>query len=170
MRIALDLDGTLLNTDYLFKNILEEQGMKYSEPTSYGFSNYPTKVKEEIIDRYKHDHYSIYALPFYRGAFEKINEWRGKHELYIITARHNVEKTKQFINALLSVPFNNIYVTHNKLPLLKSLRVDLWIDDNPFDLIKIYNSGIRCCVVRHKYNEHLEDIIPSVSNINELSF
>ena len=170
MKIAFDLDGTLLNLRPIFENALKKHDFGYYPPVTYDFINYPPKAKEEIIGRFKHDHYSIYSLPFFEGVYETIMNLRNKHDVYIITARYNEDKTKQFVNVLLNIPVDKIFVTNSKLPILRKLGIDLWIDDNPEDLIKFHNQGIKCIMVNHIYNSHLKGIMPNVDNVSHIKF
>lgn len=151
MRIGIDIDDTLLDTNKSFDEVIKKYNVNFSK-----------KLNEKWTEEEKDFIYKNYLFEILVNAKpkEKSQEIIKKlqkegHKLYIITARGNVhcknieEETLKIIKNLYNIyEFNFGY--SNKQDIAKSLNLDLMIDDN----IDVYNSmksaGIDCILFGDK--------------------
>lgn len=153
MRIGIDVDETLVNTEESFEKIID----KYKLDVKCKYNKIWTKKEFSILYPYFTEMLGSVSL---KECVKEVLDELSKqgHELYVITARSNKygPNIKQVTLDLLDnneLKFDGIYFGQDKKSdLAKKLNIDLMIDDN----ISVYNNmkkeGIDCILFGDKIN------------------
>lgn len=153
MRIGIDMDETLVETEKSFKRIVN----KYNLDIKCEYRNIWTKEEFKILSPFFTELLGNVELKEYaKEVIDELN--RLGHELYVITARCNKyalgieEKTLDLLNRN-NLKFKEVYFgQYKKSDLAKKLKIDLMIDDN----INVYNNmkkeNIDCILFGDKIN------------------
>lgn len=161
MRIGIDLDGVVLDTERVFRNYAEMYDIKKLKRDSniapqevlvqerYNWTN------EEIQDFLnKYLVLGTRKANIMPGAKEIIEELkRDGHELIVITARGRdieemIDVAKEIINNA-EIKFDKYYwKIQDKAAICKKENIDIMIDDNIYNCEKIANEGIKTIYFR----------------------
>lgn len=162
MRIGIDIDDTICRTTEKVNELMDvfakEEGI---EPLM--IMNYED-IKNKFFDKYLDDIYSTVVVK--RNAREVMKRLRSKgNKLFIITARSNtsskeitdVEKLTADWLKENDIEVDGIYINaygENKARICKELKVDIIIDDDPYNYKMISSNGCHCLLYddREKYN------------------
>jgi len=180
MIVGLDFDNTLVKSVVSYVKIAAEKtGVKDYPPChDYWFTDYPEKMREEIFKLFKDPKY-MQAMEPLPGAIKRLELWkRDGHKLIIITARDILvkEASLKCINDLFPMIDEVFFVPigTSKEELFKDLKIDVWIDDSPFDVPTAVRLGIKTYFISNIdtfYNWEVADskiapVYDSVANIN----
>lgn len=162
MRIGIDIDDTICRTTEKVNELMvvfaKEEGI---EPLM--IMNYED-IKDKFFDKYLDDIYSTVVVK--RNAREVMKRLRSKgNQLFIITARSNtvsreitdVEKlTVDWLDAN-DIEVDGIFINaygENKARICKEQKIDIIIDDDPYNYKMISSNGCHCLLYddREKYN------------------
>lgn len=158
MRIALDIDGVLANThDYFLKWF----NLPLHPATDFNDSRFTDERFELISDNME---FWLNVPAYFRGSELKFDV------VGYVTARSVPnEITKKW---LIKNGFPNKKLvslgSHNKVEALKEMKVDLFIEDNYDNFIKINESGIKCLLMSRSYNKNRDDKGLRINSINEV--
>lgn len=133
MKIGLDIDDTLTNTQKIFKKYKNKYQRKHH--LNYG----DKKMSEEEF----HDFLNTYGTKIYlnmslkKDVLKYIHKWLNEgHEIYFITARSNDEFSKMEVCTKVflknhKLPIQNIiFASKNKYQDSKQLELDVFVDDH----------------------------------------
>lgn len=167
MKIGLDIDATMYRLDVI-ERVSELLGEEY---TSEDIKHW-VYDKEEINGMPKHFTdlvFSHFGDPMYMGNLKlnpyvrkKVHEWKDTgHELYVLTARKPEVHiaTVKMLNRDFGVGFfKSIHMVEHKTDakskLFKDLELDVWIDDNPKDLVKASEMGINTYAINNSVTQY----------------
>lgn len=162
MNIGFDLDGTLIEfmTPFI-KQIAMEFHVKESDfpkQNDFYFSNFSqefrNRLQELIIDKNfmgpgnaTADIYTVYALLHFKEQ---------EHKLIVITARAEEirKETEDIINGFFPTIFDKVILTKctkDKIDIMKSEKLDCWIDDNPEGCKISISLGIPTFLIYNNY-------------------
>lgn len=148
MKIAIDLDDTIVKTKEKIKEYLSKYGLKEFE------------TKEEKITFYiKHIDNIYKEVELQPNVLEVLYELSKTNELYIITARgsyysNNAKKiTEDFITKN-NLPIKKTYFDcyeQTKAIMCDKLNIDLFIDDHINNCLEVKKLGIDVLLFNNKY-------------------
>ncbi len=174
MRIAIDLDNTLLNTSHtciaLFNRLTgidlapeDEKHYRYYE--FYGWSE---EMYEVMYERHGHDiHWDTAPYP---NAVEIVKELYSNYELTIMTARPELFsdvtcKSLQHHN----IPFHEIRFTRDKYNLCQAMNIDILIDDAPHYAVEFSSKGKSFIIMDQPYNRFVDhNLVKRVTDWHEV--
>jgi FMN phosphatase YigB (HAD superfamily) len=172
MNIVIDIDNTLYHLDVIDK-VSDLLGLDYkTEDVKHwvydkehinGFPKYFTDLVYSYFDDPKY----MGNLDIYLGAKEKLVQWKSEgHNLYIISARKSnvaISTVKMLNRDFGAGFFKEIhFVEHKtdaKITLYRDLNIDMVIDDNPIDLEKSCELGIKVYAINNRYTGYNNIII-----------
>jgi len=178
MKIGLDLDSTLFDVPDV-ETASKSLGFTYtSEDTlSWTLSNYPKILQERIRDLW-FDESFMCNLSLIPGVKDILTEWRHQgHELYVITARSPklTFSTEKMVNENLPGLIKSVYVSGfsgTKIGIMKSLELDLWIDDSPHGVKDAMIEDFKTIMISNaqtKYNHFYRERVPWVNSLSEIN-
>lgn len=164
MRIGIDLDDTICRTTEKVHEKLEEYGKKEGlNPLDIMNDDL---LKEKFYDIYLEEIYKTVEIK--RNVSKVLNRIKNRgNELYIITARSKKYLSKERDIDIFSITDkwlsdNNIKVDgiiisaygERKASACKRLKIDLMIDDDPYNYKKIVATGTKCLLFddRERYD------------------
>jgi uncharacterized HAD superfamily protein len=164
MKIGLDLDNTILESK-LFEMTFREFGKRFVHAIDWPMSNFPKDIRDVIWKRFNSNYFMCHedvVFPI-KNSIDKLKEWKKqKHELIIITARNKEIRmeTRKMINKLFPMITKMYFVScgEKKENVFKRLKLDVWIDDNPVDVMSALDLGIDIYMISNEktlYNHHL---------------
>ena len=146
MRIGIDFDNTLVNTDVIVNMFMKKNNIKKfknEEQKTIFFKKYINEMMDYIT--LKDD------------AIEVLNRLSKKHELFLITARSNyysnnlVDLTKKYMKDN-KIPIQNMYFDNQlKSSISLELKIDLFIDDDISVIKDLNNHGIKTLIFNNDY-------------------
>lgn len=162
MRIGIDIDDTICRTTEKVNELMEVFAKEENiEPLM--IMNYED-IKDKFFNKYLDDIYSGVVVK--RNAKEVMKRLRSRgNQLFIITARSNdksneitdVEKlTADWLSAN-GIEVDGIFINaygDEKARICKEQKIDIIIDDDPYNYKMISSNGCRCLLYddREKYN------------------
>jgi uncharacterized protein len=170
MRFGFDIDDTLINlrehafhiyNKNLGKNIALDvfqalNKVEIHEP--FGLTD--EQGKEMWNSSLEEIYYT--SCPPYPNAVESLQELdKQGHEIYYITARPKVhgQRTKEWIKAqgfpVKDEKFFYGMQDHEKIQIIKNLKLDYYFDDKPEVLNTLLNESLKIVVKDQSYNRHL---------------
>jgi len=164
MIIGIDLDQTLV---YMEESVIKiaatnTKTKSYPKRFDYNFSEFPEEMRKEIFRLFKDPVYMKRIVPI-PGVTSKLKQWKQEgHKIVIITARDlcveevTREAVKKYFPMVDTIHF--VGIGNSKESLFKSEKIDVWIDDNPKDVIASTNMGIRTCIVSSSHTCYNWDI------------
>lgn len=151
MRIGIDIDETLVNTEDSFKRIVD----KYNLNIKCKYRNIWTKDEFSILYPYFTEMLGNVNLK--ANAKEVIEKLTNLgHEIYIITARSNkhsprIEDVTLDMLDKNSIDVKKVYFGEDKKSTLaKKLKLDLMIDDSEYVYKNMLKEGIDCILFGDK--------------------
>lgn len=162
MRIGIDIDDTICRTTEKVNELMEAFAKEENiEPLM--IMNHED-IKDKFFNKYLDDIYSGVVVK--RNAKEVMKRLRSRgNQLFIITARSNdksdeitdVEKlTADWLSAN-GIEVDGIFINaygDEKARICKEQKIDIIIDDDPYNYKMISSNGCRCLLYddREKYN------------------
>ncbi len=182
MKIGIDLDGVVFNTEMLWSTYAElydcielnrNSIITKEEPRFQERYNWTEEEQNTFLDRYANiTHFDI--MP---GAKEVLNMLREeKHELIVITARGSISNIEEGVNIAAQkleteeIKFDKYYWKQKKkLDICQMENVDVMIDDNYHICEAIADAGIPVIYFNSLSRKHLvkKDRVKEVSNWGE---
>lgn len=161
MKIGIDLDGVVLDTEKVFKNYAELYDIKELKRDStvkpneiYIQDRYDWDEEEESNFLNKYLILGTKNANIMPGAKEVIEELRKDgHELIVITARgadieEMIDTAKELIEKS-QLKFDKYYwKVSNKAEICKKENIDVMIDDNIYNCKKVADEGIKTIYLR----------------------
>lgn len=171
MKIGLDLDGVVFDTEVYYKVLADiynlEVNSKIIDPNEIRVQKkfgWTQEQAEEFIDRYVLE--VIEKTPSPPGACEvlKILEERG-HEFYIISSRvgKEVEISKRRLCKLGIKISGSSYEKIDKTKACKDFKIDYMIDDYYLNVKQLSENNIKCLFFnsqhkKFKLNENIFEV------------
>ena len=162
MRIGIDIDDTICRTTEKVNELMEVFAKEENiEPLM--IMNYED-IKEKFFDKYLDDIYMGVVVK--RNVKEVMRRLKSKgNELFIITARRNdLSKSVKDVEKMTSdwlkkheIEVDGIFIDaygENKAKICKEQKIDIIIDDDPYNYKMITSNGCKCLLYddREKYN------------------
>ena len=181
MIIGLDYDNTLVNNTAI-ETAAKNLGITIPQEYTYYLDGLKEDHKKETVRLFNDQNYMSNLLPI-EGALTQLERWkRCGHKVIIITSRHTSlrESTENaisinFPNVIDKVCFASEYYI-NKFLLIQQEKIEVWIDDNPYDTVNTVKAGINTYLISNKntpYNYSIKHIFEDnhvVENITHIYF
>ena len=164
MNIYIDFDGTLYNTTKLNKNFIHIFN-KYNINTEYikklmnNYKNYDILANKIIIDNnidksIYNEIFNLYSNNLvYKDVIPFLEKYYKKYELILLTLGNKEYQEKKIKSSNLKKYFKDIIITNkDKSKLNIDYTNGIFIDNNPNELKKFYNSNATY-LIRIKRNE-----------------
>lgn len=182
MRIGLDIDNVILNTDkYLLRLFIKEDKNKrnkgiINKNADYIMSGMFDFTKEEIDEILINNMENVASILKPKKYVKKyINKLYKKHEIYLISNRtfpyyknafkiteNNLKKNKIKYHKLI------LTETNDKSEYCKKYNIDIMFDDRASNCFKLKEKGINCYLVKTKYEKRTFDNLEMVNNFKEI--
>lgn len=177
MKIGIDIDNTmyhldvveqvstLLNLDFKTEDV---KHWLYDKQRVNGFPKYFT----DLIYAHFDDPNYLGKLKLYDGVYEKLKQWKNNnHQLYIITARRPsvyIETVKMLNRDFGLGFFDGIHFVEHKTDakedMFKTLKLDVWIDDNPKDIENACYLGLNVYCINNQYTKYNDKTVLYCTN------
>ncbi len=166
---GVDLDGVCFDFLGGFASWLKVNYSIDVQPhnlTNYYWTGFDTELKDKIWKIYFHEFCregGLLGLSAIPGAAEGINTLiDGGNTIHFITSREDyvLEDTIQSITTKLGVESPSVHIAkgHVKTPYVKSLLVDIFIDDAPHTLTEVaINTRATVYCMDHPYNREIDE-------------
>ena len=186
MKIYIDFDGTLYNTTKLNKNFINifnkyNIDKKYIKKLMNNHKNYDILankiIKENNIDKSIYNElFNLYSNDLvFKDVIPFLEKYHKKYELILLTLGNKEYQEKKINSSNLRKYFKDIIITNKDKSKLNIDYINgIFIDNNPNELKKFYNSNatklIRIKRNDDKYSKLNLDInnIPEFNNFEEL--
>lgn len=160
MRLAIDLDNTIFDLAWLYKDICARHNVKYVSPTSWDiYESYPRAVADDLMTAFNSD--AICHTPILNAKIPGILNalyTNPDYMVYYITERPNGRDIWQLNNAGIICDPENMINCKPKIDALKEYRVDLCFDDSPQIVQDCIDNNIDVVMISNQdtaYNHHL---------------
>lgn len=185
MKIAFDLDGTLVTMENIIKEHMKEYGYLIDSVHDYSFSGFNDEFRINLFNKFSDPNYMCNEkyVKIIEGNDIFIKELSKNNTLYLITARHQdlIEGTKKIIKCYFGDLFEEIHFINsiseykNKSKLIEELNIDFWVDDNPVDCKEVSDLGVTVFMISNKnteYNKHIRNLkgINTVERACDINF
>jgi Uncharacterized conserved protein len=182
MRIGLDIDNVILNTDdVLLENmLLEDKKIRNSgiiNKEAYIFSGMFDWSKEELIDFFINNMERIAkTLNPLKDSIKYINKiLEDGHQIYLISNRSNlyykdaIKTTKENLKDN-KINYTKLIITqtNDKSDACKNNNIDIMFDDRPSNCFMLLEKGVKCCLVKTIYENRTFDNLNIVNNWEEI--
>jgi len=183
MRIGLDIDNVILDTDKLIlEEFLKEDKNKRNSgiinpKADYIFSGMFDWSKEEIDEFLVKNMENIAKrVEPLLGAKKYIDMLLEEgHEIYLISNRtypyyKNPVKTTNDNLKMNDINYTKLVLTETNDKSLEcmELNIDIMFDDRASNCLKLINNGIRCCLFKTIYEKRKFDNLEMIENWDEL--
>ncbi|KEJ02326.1 5' nucleotidase, NT5C type [Clostridium botulinum] len=163
LNICIDIDGTITEPYYWLEisNKYFKKNIKPEDITVYNIEDVLGITEEEYMKFYEKYKVRIHTEEKLRqGAKKVLNELNKYHNIYFITAREKSLEvlTKSYlINH--SIKFRDLYVlgSHYKVDKAKELNCDIFIEDNPSNVVELSEAGFKVILLDTNYNKHIKE-------------
>lgn len=169
MIIGVDIDGVISDIAGSLNKELEKLGHN-----NYDYSHWLTTVHEcELSNSIFLNKLFWKNLKPFHDSWHQLNNWWGNgNDIYLVTARrseYSISVLEDWLNSW-NIFYNRFFICDmgDKISVLKSLKADFMIEDNPHEAMKIDSSGIRCILRRSWYNSDFWGEIESIGNLFDL--
>lgn len=167
MRIGIDMDETLTDTEISFNEIIKKHNVNFNKKYS---DNWSKKEAEYILSNYCEE--IIAGAKIKKDAKEAIKCLKDSgHKLFIITARsnHYSKKIEDITYNLIKendLELDGCYFNqHKKSDLAKKLKIDLMIDDSKYVYNNMKKENIDCILFGDKIN-NWKDVLKYIERRN----
>jgi deoxypyrimidine-specific 5' nucleotidase type C protein (NT5C) len=177
--IALDLDGVLCGLKVV--DVASELlGFNHKEEhsTDWNMMCYPEELRLKIIQFFSDPVVMCDKVKIIPESQKKVKEWFDKgYDLHIITAR--VPEIRFKTLEMLDTHYPEIKKIHfvnfneSKKDKLREINPDLFIDDNPDNVLTSMELGINTLMVSNKftkYNHMTRHKVKYINNLMEVDF
>lgn len=156
MRIGIDIDNTLCDTDLLAKKIYKEKnnGKDLSDLDKYSQYQFIGNNAEQIFD----------YCPLIENAKRVINDLFKDNEIYFISARANKhvalleERTVDYLKKN-GIEYTNIYFGHDsKIDMYRKLNLDIMLDDDYDVYNELISANLKTVMFNGSLNKNKDGI------------
>ncbi|MBT2730958.1 HAD hydrolase-like protein [Bacillus sp. ISL-75] len=181
MRFGFDIDDTLINLREHAFNIYNQR-LNQNVPIEVFHNLKRVEIHEPFgltgeqgQEMWRNSLEEIYytSCPAFPDAVETLQELEKKgHEIYYITARpkEHGERTKEWLKEngfpVHEERFFYGMQDHEKVEIIKKLKLDYYFDDKPEVLNTLLNESIKIFLRDQSYNRHLN--VPRIINWSDL--
>jgi uncharacterized HAD superfamily protein len=181
MRFGFDIDDTLINLrEFAFtiynKNLNKKVPIEaFRELKRVEIHELFDLTEEEGKEMWNQSQEEIFytSCPAYPDALEVLQRLESQgHEIYYITARkkEHGERTKSWMKEqgfpVRDDRFFYGMLDHEKVEIIKELKLDYYFDDKPKVLNTLLNESVKVFFKDQSYNRHIE--LPRIVNWSEL--
>ena len=161
MKIACDLDDTICDFvgawlkehNHLYRTCYTRADIrKYSLAECTGISQ--ERFDKDLTQKQISGFYKNLCVYPYAG--ELLREISQKHTIYIVTNRFCARDTLFWL-VHNSIPFENLFLTHNKESIYSGLKPDVVIDDCPAHVESAKNVGVASMIFDQPWNENVQE-------------
>lgn len=168
--IALDLDGVVADIltsleNELFARDLIKKG---------NFEEWIIKdtKNKEILSIYNDPLFWKNMKP-YKDAWHQVNYWFSLgYDIHIVTARRQPNAIEQTAPWLESWNFNTLNPVFSKLGEkinhIKKIDPIFVVEDNPHEIVKLQNAGVRCYLRAQSYNQAYWNDFTTIESLLEI--
>ena len=157
MRIAIDIDSTLHPYwDTLSEIAVRRFGIElpYEEQFTWGITRLKPEQLQICIEE-SHSEQSIMTGTPYPDAVETVRRWRDRDGHYIHVTSHRdpscTAATARWLEEI-ALPFDDLCCSWEKISRCAELRMDVLIDDSPFNLIAALEREMIAATIAHPWN------------------
>lgn len=183
MRIGLDLDNVILDTDkYLLEEMLKEDKNKrnsgiINQNADYILSGMFDWSKDEIDSFLTNNMEHVASIS---KTFDNVKEYidlllSEGYEIYIITNRSSKQYKDPYGTTIKSLKDNEINYTklivtetNNKVEECINNKIDIMFDDRYSNCKYLLANNINCCLVKTRYEKRIFNDIETVSNFKDI--
>jgi len=157
MRIGLDFDGTIIDTTAAKMRFAREAfGVELTALETWGAIGRERIGEERFVEmvRAAHEELTLTTPPM-PGAAEAIRRLARDHQLFVVTARNDVEVRWAERWIATHAPAISAVVHTSRAPKLDACRelgVELMLDDIPGVLHEIAEAGVGAALIEAEYN------------------
>lgn len=181
MKIYIDFDGTLFNSTKLYNNFIKTFN-KYNIKTSYTKNillknkNYDTATKK-IINEFNLDKSiykelnNIYSKNLlFKDTIPFLEKYYQKYDLILLTLGTKSYQNKKINSTNISKYFKEIIITNkDKSKLDINYKNEIFIDNNPLELKKFYNSKAKYLIRIKRKTDKYSKLNLDINNIPEFN-
>lgn len=177
MRIGIDLDSTLIKLP-VYDIVSQEfsQDVKEEDNKDWHLTVFPDQIRHRIYQLFADPVAMCEKVEPLKGANEKLLQWEKEgHDIILITARslaigrQTIKMVERFFPMIKDI--NLVGLGSSKESVFKSKFIDVWIDDNPYDIMMAKDLGIRTILISNKYtkyNHHIRDRVEWVKAVKDI--
>lgn len=167
--IALDLDGVIADVVAGLNKKLEKLGKPDFDYSNWLLTGIDDPLSIEVFS----DQLFWKNLKPFEDAWHQINYWFNLGiDIHIVTARKpgaGIDSTVPWLDSwrinTLQPQFSEIGKKHEIISKLNPLFV---VEDNPLEVEKLIDNGIKCYLRRAWYNKEYWDDLPTIGNLYEI--
>ena len=168
IRIGLDLDNFIFDSEPIYKKAFEGTKYTYFLPQRYLISEtYPKEITDRLLYLFQCEDTYI-TKPYDPTLASYINSLidNKECEFHVITARKSfndplLDTFKQLQTYKFNIPVSNIHITSlNKTATINKYKIDYMLDDNPHVIEDCLNSKANPILISNEktpYNQYLRD-------------
>ena len=164
--ICIDIDGTLTDPYFFVPYLNEITGINLTNE-EYISNDWTITYGPEFEEEYKNfdeNHSELYLtaemLPNSRKVVKKLEE---NNNVYIVTARdkeiENITLKWLEKNEIDSISVYSLNGNADKVSMAKKLHADIFIEDDPNNLINLFMAGFEIIIMDTHYNRGIEEDI-----------
>jgi uncharacterized HAD superfamily protein len=179
VRIGIDLDSTLIKLP-VYDIVSQEfsQDVKEEHNKDWYLTVFPDQIRHRIYQLFADPVAMCEKVEPLEGAYNKLVEWclDEGHDIILITARSLAigKQTLSMVNRFFPMikDVNLVGLGSSKESVFKSKFIDVWIDDNPYDIIMARDLGIKTILISNKYtkyNHHIRDRVEWVKAVKDIN-
>lgn len=178
MRIGLDLDSTLIKLP-VYDIVSQEfsQDIKEEHNKDWHLTVFPDQIRHRIYQLFADPVAMCEKVEPLDGAYQKLVQWSldEEHDIILITARslsigrQTLDMVKKFFPMIKDV--NIVGLGGSKESVFRSKFLDVWIDDNPYDVMLARDLKIETFMISNKYtkyNHHLRERVKWVKAVKDV--
>lgn len=178
MRIGIDLDSTLIKLP-VYDIVSQEfsQDIKEEHNKDWHLTVFPDQIRHRIYQLFADPVAMCEKVEPLEGTYEKLVDWClfENHDIILITARslaigrQTIKMVERFFPMIKDI--NLVGLGSSKEGVFKSKFIDVWIDDNPYDVIMARDLGIKTVLISNKYtkyNHHIRDRVEWVKAVKDI--
>lgn len=176
MKIALDIDDTIINTyEFLLDRMVEfyKVDKNYLLVNNYSYVNMPEefKLKETKFIQEMFEH-KLNQITIKENAKKNINKlYEQGNEIYLITARQNFKdlyNSTYYQMKNYGIKFTKLICTINKKEACIQNNIDIFIDDSLRNVESVKDFVKRVFIFESSLNKDKKTTISKVKNWDEL--
>lgn len=168
MKISIDLDNVIFNTEPLFKMAFKTMRKKYKRPNNYDiYKCYDPKIADMLMDLFQSDY--LYQMPLmYPKIPMALNDLMQKPGIDVLFVTERVKKQpdktfRQLRDAGINCSLSQVYDMPGAKPdILAQIKPDVHYDDSPNVVLGCIERGIPIAMISNAqtpYNHHLCEIV-----------
>lgn len=181
MKIYIDFDGTLYNTTKLTKNFINifnkyNIDEKYIKKLMHNYKNYDILANKIILENnidksIYNDLHNLYSNDLvYQDIIPFLKKYYKKYDLIILTLGNKDFQEKKINSSNIKKYFKEIIITNKDKSKLNIDYINsIFIDNNPNELEKFYNSNATKLIRIKRNDDKYSKLNLSIKNIPEFN-